>query len=1354
MSEPIASTQDPPEPGAKVSRPTRGRRKRRVVALAMVLLLGLGASTLIWAQSPSGTKTLLGWVAIWLRQSQGVDFSVDAAQADFLRSDIRLRGLKVTGIDGQTLFTAKALRVRFEPVQLLTGRLRLEQVQVDAPRSYLVVRGGRIAGLPSFGNGAGALIKLSVTTMQVHNAAVEILIEDRLSLALSDINIHIRGRSLTEHDLSFSVGGGSAEGFDKNITISAFSGAARQRADSILDLGQLDFERFVVGLDQLRAELSGRVDFSAGGSGHLPEVALNLHADVPLDPIKRVFKFAGELDGLVQVEGFLRNPSAALDPKVDGILSVTSPKVSKFNLGDLNAYFQADLNSLNLPSLAMAWGGGVVVGSGAIQFNKQLETQVQAAGEHLCFGEILADMGLPGSWVNFYVDGKVQMQGPLLPSPRMAGQGSGTVRGLVVNSRDYLDAGPDDVILATSAVEVSTGLAFDAGKFQFRQAVLRDGLSELHGAATLNFDVQKGLHIELEPSSGDIASVQPIAGLGFTGHGQVHGVISGPYTDPHIEAFADLADFSLARYQFGQVLGNIGYRQKLLSFTQLRAQKGHSDYHGDVELDFHQGLHLAVEIGVDKGLAEEMRSIIPVDQVGSVMSFIRDLPLEGGLAGLGVVRGNITGGRTEDLKGSADLQLSQGHLYGQSFAQGVGRGRLSKQDFFIDTLELNKGAQGRLSAAGTIARSDGALKAKVQVTELGLDGLEVLKNDSAQVKGLMQMQASFSGTVSHILATGTMQLGDLQVGDVALGNGQVQLGLDDVDVALKGTLYDGKGPVNLGFALRRPFPFTLSFAHPTQGLAQILPASWFPDDVSARAEVQVQGQGKLSRLAQSQGQIVLTNFSTRLYGIDFKADKDLLIDFTGPDLRVQGLTLYHGEQDQFTLRGLYGRQRLDLDVEGHLDMALVPRLTPQISAASGQLNFAVGINGPRRDPVLLGQGTLQDGQLTWIKFEHPIKALQARFSLAKDALLLDSAQAKVGGSAVLAEGALRFAKLKPNHLDVKIDILDSLTVHIPKTVTSTGTGHLRINGELDHLYLTGALQVESARYTETWDVERILPEFKRRRLSAPSFDPEAEFVYYDLALHADKNLVLRNNLLDVEYRGDLRLTGTNERPGLRGTLNLIRGSARFRGNRYDIEQGTVDLVDPYDISPIIDVLAHTRTYGAKNYDIDVALQGPLDDLRIRFDSDPKLAQIDILSLVTLGFIREDLRDVQTTGTTTALEVFSAYSGLDREVKRVLPLAVHEVRLSSIFSDAQGTTVPSVVVGIELLEGLQLQLPFVEGARLRLQSSLQGATGGSSDQRVELDVRLNNRTSLRGVLDNDAERNIGDPGLDLNYRLEF
>ncbi|MBN2357979.1 MAG: hypothetical protein JXR83_00905, partial [Deltaproteobacteria bacterium] len=122
--------------------------------------------------------------------------------------------------------------------------------------------------------------------------------------------------------------------------------------------------------------------------------------------------------------------------------------------------------------------------------------------------------------------------------------------------------------------------------------------------------------------------------------------------------------------------------------------------------------------------------------------------------------------------------------------------------------------------------------------------------------------------------------------------------------------------------------------------------------------------------------------------------------------------------------------------------------------------------------------------------------------------------------------------------------------------------------------------------------------------------------------------------------------------------------------------------------------------------------------------------------------------------TAALEVLSAYSGLDREVKRVIPLPLHEVRLASMFSEKDGYTVPAVVVGIELLEGLHLQVPFVEGAHLRLQSSLLSPADGRANQRVELDIRLNERTSVRGVLDNDGERTIGDPGVDLNYRLEF
>ena len=204
----------------------------------------------------------------------------------------------------------------------------------------------------------------------------------------------------------------------------------------------------------------------------------------------------------------------------------------------------------------------------------------------------------------------------------------------------------------------------------------------------------------------------------------------------------------------------------------------------------------------------------------------------------------------------------------------------------------------------------------------------------------------------------------------------------------------------------------------------------------------------------------------------------------------------------------------------------------------------------------------------------------------------------------------------------------------------------------------------------------------------------------------------------------------------------------------------MEFVDTYEISPVFDIEAETRV---KDYDVTAQISGGLSELRINFDSQPELAEIDIIALLTFGFTQFELRDATGTVGAGALEVVSAYSGLDEEVRRIVPQAVRdidwlsmdELRLTSQFSTRQGANVPAVAVGFEVNPGH----PLLDGSHLRLQTTLFDEQG-QQQQRVELEKRFENNLRLRASWNSHDEflcqgcTTIGDPGVDLRYRFEY
>ena len=69
------------------------------------------------------------------------------------------------------------------------------------------------------------------------------------------------------------------------------------------------------------------------------------------------------------------------------------------------------------------------------------------------------------------------------------------------------------------------------------------------------------------------------------------------------------------------------------------------------------------------------------------------------------------------------------------------------------------------------------------------------------------------------------------------------------------------------------------------------------------------------------------------------------------------------------------------------------------------------------------------------------------------------------------------------------------------------------------------------------------------------------------------------------------------------------------GNRYVLQPGTVDFINPVRTEPILNLAAATTI---SEYNISLRLQGPLDRLQTSYSSNPSLPPVDIINLLAFG----------------------------------------------------------------------------------------------------------------------------------------
>jgi translocation and assembly module TamB len=100
---------------------------------------------------------------------------------------------------------------------------------------------------------------------------------------------------------------------------------------------------------------------------------------------------------------------------------------------------------------------------------------------------------------------------------------------------------------------------------------------------------------------------------------------------------------------------------------------------------------------------------------------------------------------------------------------------------------------------------------------------------------------------------------------------------------------------------------------------------------------------------------------------------------------------------------------------------------------------------------------------------------------------------------------------------------------------------------------------------------------------------------------------------------NLRLTGSASEPVVLGRINISSGDLIFQGNRYVLQSAMIDFVNPSRTDPQINASVNTTI---QQYNIGIRFEGPVEQLRTSYSSDPALPTADIISLLAFGKTQE------------------------------------------------------------------------------------------------------------------------------------
>ncbi len=851
------------------------------------------------------------------------------------------------------------------------------------------------------------------------------------------------------------------------------------------------------------------------------------------------------------------------------------------------------------------------------------------------------------------------------------------------------------------------GLVVDAGPDRARLA----GTIDLQGGA-----------IDLEPYAriGELSSIARTLGFGdLAGRLVLKAArVRGTLADPQLDGVLNWTDARFGQRQLGRVKGQLGFSEGQLTLRDTTSDSEVADFSLDLGVAlFEPGSWEPSKAMPFRVKTKKLQGLL-VSALGPWLGPDARVSVEGG-----EFRGQLAS-PLDSLDGTGRLVVTNASIAGETGVRLVANvtatdanNKLVLDDVVV-TFQSGAVWKGRLQFTGAMSdsasgawRAGGnrspAIEGALEIGDTSLGNLRPVAEALPDLSAILRARLTIAGTVARPVIIGTIELEDAIVGQLVLGDATLAVTTRDqvievsaFDDALFGGFLLDKARISLdGLSPRR---IEASVRANKKRLSDLVPS--FRDSaveligtVTAEIDIDLVGNTTSFQVTAKPQDIEL---SVPDRGVRWTNQTALLLVSDAGRFRMHPVTLAPaGRMDVNSPRleacGRVDGQRLDLQLAGTVELAVVPGLTDLFSVAEGRVVIApdalatkaIGddtclqntaallfLGGSVTAPVAVGRVTLEDMTLVprgsgrevqlrdgaTIQLRRGDRSTVQRVVLGGDGARFDGDLDD--GSFSLA-GEITLDALAPRSIDLDLVGADlfiqsagefaftaSPKARLVATNLGTPNPSMSLSGDLilsegrfSKSFDTfaravgGALGVKSDAYTTS--LLDDLPWLGQTQLAV-------NVVASDFQIQTALPLART----DLPARLDLTLRGTIASPRLFRRIDLLPGGTLTYlvfERTFTVSSGAVDF-DGDPERPIVDVTAATQiTYlqraqtalqeeDEKEVAVTLRMSGRVPDLKIELSSDdPTLDQADIQSLLITGKPRGDLDRAQESRVVSA-----------------------------------------------------------------------------------------------------------------------
>jgi translocation and assembly module TamB len=1314
-------------------RRTTLQRILTAVAVGLAVLFFVGLGLLVWAlQTGRAVEFARKSIVETLRDRCGVRTEFAELRLDAPGRTMQLSDLRIEDEKGRQLLAVDEALVAVKVFPLLYGRFQLARVALLAPSARLEIRDGVVANLPACvqpepvtdaAAPPASPISLGVDELTVERGSFEVEVGTAFRGQLEDIGIALVPGPSGGTDLAVGVDDGQIEILGRPLHLVRFR-LLGHLAGRLTQPRALVVDALEAALDFGTLRTSGSIDLVG------PVADLRVDLDMGLENLPILLPGAPEMSGQASLDLHLTGTPDF--PRARGRLETEALRVSKYGPFDrIDIQFAADREEVDLPAFAIGLGPvGGLEGKGRLRLRPGLPTELDVDTRELSLGRVLHSVGVSHPWVDLAATGPTRFTGTLDPVD-LAGPFDFRVERFRVTDRPFDDPSlrgglpAEAVLLRAEPRRVRGRWRYWSQGLRFSDCELLADGTEGRVDATIGFKsfITHEIDATFEPI--DMDDVGPIAGVPVRGVGQLQASLRFPPTPDGRRlggtGILELGGLAVADVPLGDVRSKVDWRQRIVAFEDIRATLVASPYVGRLQLDFDSDLMTEIDVEMPRGRLQDLL-----------------LPLRLRAADWGEPEGtaSLTGrlrGPFRQLDGPIDLQLEKFRVAGESFVSGRLEGAFERGEVVADSIVFEK-PEGRVSARGRLDPATRAFGLSASAT-IPLSSIDAAQRSAPGLTGWLRAETEVEGRPGHWTGPWSVRLDGLRARELRLD-----------DVRAEGRLVGARteGELRWGERLRVLADVGLLAGSPVsvRGEVDRVPvfSAWSRAVGASPIEGTVTGSfevsGRRGRWSRTDGEVRLSSLELAVDQPDLRLPamrlaQPVVLRLERGALLSDGLDV-QGEGFRLAVSGRADPGGLEARVAGTLDLGLLEGLTRGAERADGTFTVDAAVVGPLSRPGLVGTGRLEQGFLQWSGIDDPFSDVSASIDFSRTTILLDDLRARWAGGRVSGQGSVQLGR---SRAAMFID-LDSVRPRFALPVADlTGllSGRLTVTG-LRPLRVQGDLQTRRPLVEPRVDVRSLVD----GGVVPDAYDPRSEVVEFDIGFDLEEPIRVRGDRIDATVSGDLRFTGSNQRPGLLGAASFAPGGqVNFLGRAYTIQSGVVEFRDRYRVDPSYDFAFGSEACGAR---IRVSLVGTLQDFDSSYVSTPDMSQRDIVSCLIRGIRIREVDNERAIGA-FAGNALLKLSGVDQEVKKVIP--VDQIDFTTEFSRQAREYQPRLLVAKELSF-------FNRSARLEYSSSLVA----TSDQRAAVRLRLAPRLTLQLGWTSSLDVPLGDWGLDLKHRWEW